>query len=449
MNYSVKNPNYTAVVVSLEKIVPLENCDNVVSCIIFGNSVIVSKDVKVGAKGLFFPLETQLSHEFVSNNNLYRKAEYGNVDSTKAGYFDQSRRIKCAKFRGNKSEGFFIPLTSLNYLKINLDDLQIGDVFDTIGKDEICRKYYIKAVNEPGAKRLRAKTKNIKDVIVDNQFALHYDSEQLRRNLHRIKKDTTIAVSSKWHGTSAVFSNLLVKRELNIVEKILSFLGVKIQTEEYGTMYSSRTVIKNVNGIDKSGNKHFYTDDVWGRTAKDVIPSIPKSYSIYGEIVGYTESGEPIQAGVGGKAYHYGCFPGQQKFVVYRVTSRNVDGQQIELSWPQMKDFCTKYGLEMVKEFFYGKAYDLNRAEWDCMDLSDDRDWQDALLSYLEKTWVHDQMCEYNNFEVPAEGIVVRVDSFTESEAFKLKNFLFLSGETKLLDAGVVDMESSESEDSE
>ena len=112
-----KNSNYAAIVVEISKLVPLENCNNVQAAIIFGNQVIVDKSVKIGDKGIYFPLECQLSKEYLSANNLYRKKEL-NLDQTKAGYFEENGRIRCVKFRGNKSEGLFMPLHSLKIEEI-------------------------------------------------------------------------------------------------------------------------------------------------------------------------------------------------------------------------------------------------------------------------------------------------------------------------------------------
>lgn len=50
------NKNYCATVVKLDKFVDLENCDNVKHALIFGNSVIVSKDTVQDTYGLFFSI---------------------------------------------------------------------------------------------------------------------------------------------------------------------------------------------------------------------------------------------------------------------------------------------------------------------------------------------------------------------------------------------------------
>ena len=108
-----KNANYTATIVALKTFVDLANCDNVKAALIFGNSVIIGKDAQPGTVGVFFPLESQIDEEFLGANNLFRKAEYGNVEPEKKGFFEQHGRVKAAKFRGHKSEGFWIPLASL------------------------------------------------------------------------------------------------------------------------------------------------------------------------------------------------------------------------------------------------------------------------------------------------------------------------------------------------
>ena len=58
----ITNSNYCATVVQIEKIIELENCDNVYAAIINGQSnVIIPKSIVVKDIGLFFPVETQLS----------------------------------------------------------------------------------------------------------------------------------------------------------------------------------------------------------------------------------------------------------------------------------------------------------------------------------------------------------------------------------------------------
>lgn len=440
-----RNPNYVATIVALRTFVDLPNCDNVKSAIIFGSSVIVAKDVKAGDVGLFFPPETQLSTEFIANNNLFRKHEYGNLDPSKAGFFEQQGRVKTMKFRGHKSEGFWIPFSSLNYLvhKVGIDDLSFLDVegtsFDFVGEHEICRKYIPKSLKHIDTKnKSKGKVARLEDSIVDGQFRFHFDTENLRRNVHKVMSTDLISISDKWHGTSAVYSKVLVKRKLGLFERILDKLGVSIQKSVYGLTYSSRRVIKAVNGEAKGNNNHFYSEDIWGVVAREVEHKIPNGFTVYGEIVGFTPNGEAIQEG-----YSYRCAKGEHKFVVYRATQTSLDGLVTELGWTQLEEFCAKYGFDLVPFLYVGHA----NVVFDELD-PDDASWSEKFLALLESRYVHDQDCFYNP-GLPAEGIVLRIDRLHEAESYKLKNFRFLKRESDELDKGVLDTETAQTEEQE
>lgn len=427
-----KNPNYAATIVSAKDFVPLAGCDRVQGLLVFGNQVIVDKEMAPRTLGLYFPAETALSQEFLSANNLYRE-NTSNSDVSQKGFFEVHGRVKTLKFRGHKSEGFFIPLSSLNYLGTQICG-PVGSVFDTINGREICRKYVPKSNKVAGVPQERSKQAKLEDSIVDGQFRFHTDTENLRRNAHKISPDDYISVSVKFHGTSVVVSKLAVKRKLTWVEKLAQRFGVTVQESEYGPVYSSRRVIKAVNGVAKGNSQHFYSSDIWGVVAEEIADRIPNQFTLYGEIVGYTPDGSPIQGG-----YAYGCAPGTHKLVVYRVTITTVVGKVVELSWPQLMEFGYKYGFEIVPTHYHGKAKDLfpELDEWN--------HWSENFVKLIESEYVHDQDCPYNEPKVPAEGIVLRIDRLGEAEAFKLKNFRFLSEESKQLDKEVIDIETAES----
>ncbi len=426
-----KNPNYAATVVALSNFVDLAGCDNIKAALIFGNSVIVAKNVKAGEVGIFFPVECQLDKEFLANNNLFRKPEFGNLDEKKKGFFEQHGRVKAVKFRGHKSEGFWIPISALAYTGVT--ELPGGTDFDRIGDHEICRKYVPKRNKEPGVGTGEKKV-SLESQIVENQFRFHDDTANLRRNIHLLDPKMYVSISDKWHGTSAVFANVKIKRELRWYERIARYLGVAVQEDQYDLVWSSRKAIRGI-AKPKQGTNPFYSADIWSIVAEEVRDRIPKGFTLYGEIVGYLPDGAPIQEG-----YHYGCQPNTHRFVVYRITSTNPDGKVLELSWKQMAEFCAKYGFELVRELWYGRLDDF------CDRPSLKELPHEYLLKSLESTYIKDEMCPFNNFEVPAEGIVVKVDTLEENKAFKLKNFKFLEAETKALDKGAVDIESQEAE---
>jgi len=433
------NKNYCGTVVQINQTVPIPKRDRIHHAVIFGSHVIVGKDVKEGDIGVYFPVETQLSHDLVSNINGYRHREWGNVDQeAKEGYFDENRRIKCLKFSGADSQGMWLPLSRFAFTGADLSELATGTDFDELNGVPICQKYRRK-YNQAGTAKGQKAKKRLEDGIVAGQFRLHQDTSNLRRNWHQINPSDVIDITWKLHGTSAIFANLLIQRELPWYERILQYLGVQIQTEKYGFVWSSRKVVKGVDGTSKAGAAHYYTEDVWGHVAKRVEHLIPKGFTVYGEIVGFTSDGGAIQS-MGGNPFDYRCQPKECELYVYRVTQTNVDGYVIELTAPQVRSWCESVGLKPVPLIYYGQADGLIQYQ-----VGDVSEWQQALLSHLESYWVRDQDSALCVNKVPEEGIVVRKDRLNKCEAWKLKSFRFLSGETENLDKDVVDIEEEQS----
>jgi len=431
-----KNKNYCATVVQITTLVPLANCDNVQSAVIFNNQVIVGKDTQVGDIGLFFPVETALSPIFLGMNNLYREPTL-NENNTKKGYFEAHGRIKCVKFRGHKSEGFFVPLDYLFSAFPELPtEFKVGDEFDEYEGYLVCFKYVPKRNHvslENARDRRRARRQRPEDAIVDGQFRMHIDTYNLRKNIHRINADDIISITDKWHGTSGIVGNLLVKRKLNWFNRLLSFVGVPVQKTKYDIVHSSRRVVKGVGTTEKSG-VHFYGDNIWGVVAKEIADRIPKGYTLYFEIVGYVGE-KPIQ-----KGYTYQCEINTHKVLVYRITVTNEDGKVLELDYPQRIAFCAKYGFEHVKHIYYGYAYGIDGSATYNINT-----FQEDFLELLEAKCMS-RKCEYNP-GMPAEGIVVRREGLIdECDLFKLKSFEFLSKESLELDSGEIDMETAEGE---
>jgi len=443
------NKNYCAVVVSIKNIIPLSNCDNVVHTSIFGNLVIVSKDVKIGDLGLFFPVETKLSPEFLSYNNLYRKPEL-NVDKEKKGYFEENGRIRCAKFRQNKSEGFWIPIESLKnipspaiYEDVDNNRFIEGTEFDELNGIKICEKYVV--VRNDSTSRSGQKRKeylNRFNLLIENQFHFHEDTSQLGRNLHKLDSNgkDLISLTLKMHGTSSISSKILCNKKLNILEKILKRVGVNIVDKEYRDLYASRRVIKNQFVYnDKTPKKptDFYSEDIWKRAHDRLLPILQNNMTIYYEIVGYLGDNSYIQ-----KGYDYGCNQGQFEIYVYRITFTNIDGKVFEYSMKQVQDWCKENGIKAVPLLYYGFAYKV--FDWIEQGYSEEYDsskeFSENLLEKLKKDYLEGNELMNISCVVPREGIVLRIEK-SGIEAYKLKSTKFLEHETKELDTGITNIE--------
>lgn len=208
MKLSVKNRNYCFTVVKVGKDIPLEGRDRIVHKNIFGNMVITQKDsLPEETLALYIPVETQLSEDYCKYNNLYDKSEM-NVDTTKRGYISHKRRIRAIKLGGFESNGMLMPLDSIFIaltevgtipLKKAVESFKEGDEFDTIDGVELCRKYVVPVRNSNSGGKQPKQPKKISK-LVDGQFKLHVDTDQLGKNIHKINPNDLISITYKIHG---------------------------------------------------------------------------------------------------------------------------------------------------------------------------------------------------------------------------------------------------------
>lgn len=429
------NVNYLAKIVELKQIIPHPDKETtkLQIAIVDFEEVVIGKDMQVGDVCVFFRPESQISERFLSHINAFRHAEL-NKDKEKTGFFEDSGRVRTVRLRKQLSAGFLIPIDQLEeYSKIeNLRDL-VGVEFDSIGDEILVKKYVIKT-KEPSSPKDKQGKKPKVSRLIDGQIHFHIDTQNLKYNATKINPDDTISITRKLHGTSGWASNVLTKKKLNILEKLLKKMGINIVEEEYDLVYGSRRVVKN--GDETSEKQHFYDEDIWGTVAEQLKEFIPKGFTLYYEIVGFTKGGSSIQ-----RDYDYGCGPIDHDVYIYRITETNRDGFVTELSTEQIQDFCKRANLKYVPLYYYGKA-ELWHTK-NILQLNTQEHWNEnfiqALMSeYLEKP------CELCVTKAPDEGIVLRKESLFSFEAYKLKSAAFLAYETKLLDEGVSDIESNQ-----
>lgn len=432
------NPNYLAKIVRIDNMRKHENADRLMVFTVDGNNIITSNATQPGTVAIYFPLECKISLDYLKANNEFKTREL-NSDVNSTGFFEDKGRVKALRLRGEKSEGYCAPISTLEYLLgkdyIKLED-HIGEYFDTINGTLLVEKYVIKEKGLPGERGVKQRHKKIvEESIVENQFRLHYDTEQLKKNIHRLKPEDTISISWKLHGTSFVSSKVLLKRPLKWYERLARWFGVKVRDTEYGNIYSSRNVIKNEDLV-KANSKSYYDYDVYTDVNRIFKDNLLNGEAVYGEIVGFLPTGAAIQ-----KDYDYGCEPTKYKVYIYRVTHTNADGQVIDLPFNFVAERAEQLGVEAVPYIYTGRAdayFDINDKDGNpAMTLEE---WRETLLGYLITSYVYDQDCQFCKNKVPAEGVVLRIEGL-KPEAYKLKAFRFLEGESKNLDKGIVSIE--------
>lgn len=419
-----QNGNYVATVVQIKNTFPLEKLDNLVGASIFGYDVLIGKDTE--KLGVFFQAETQLSDEFCYNNNLYRHGNLNKIPDAK-GYFEDNRRIRAIKFLGNKSSGFFIPLASLEYTGIDISQLREGDEFDILNGKEICRKYMVASKTQK-----EQKTVDRGFIRADKRFMPeHIDTENFFKNYERVEPMTRVIVTQKIHGTSIRIGNTMVNRKPNFVERIAAFFGAKIAKTEYAYLYGSRKVIKDANNPNQN---HYYDTDIWTSEGKKLDGILPENYLLYGELIGWTPDGKEIQ-----RNYSYNVPIGECQLYVYRIAIVNERGLTTDLSWQQVKEFCSKNGLKYTPELMETTAFELWEDDFAMLKTLLDVRFFDGFDGMKNALWLGE------NKELVDEGVCIRVEGLTPM-IFKAKSPKFLEHETKLLDSGEEDLESSQSQ---
>lgn len=417
-----ENSNYAAVVVKIEKLVPLEGCDNVVGTPLLGFQAIVSKDTEPGTLGVVFPAETQLTEEYARLNNLHRHGNLNDDEGAK-GYLEDNRRVKAMKFRGHRSDCLFMPLSSLGYIKnLDISLFNEGDTFDRIGEHEVCRKYIVKRSRKE--ERLE---KNKKQVFqrVDKKFLPeHYKTDQYFRNAHVIPESKEVIVTQKLHGTSIRIGNTIVARKASVLDKIARRLGVSVGETEYDYVFGSKRVVKDVNNPNQN---HFYSTDIYSEEGKKLEGSIPEGYLLYGELVGWTPENAPLQ-----KHYTYDVPAGTCDLYIYRVAFVNPQGFVCDLSWDQVVEFCRDRGIHTVPELWRGKY-----ADFDVYDWIEDED-HPTIHKYHEDGYP--QAVPLDKDSPCDEGVCIRLDGIAPY-ILKAKGPLFYGHETKMKDEEAVDIE--------
>ena len=132
---------YAAYVTRIKNLRKHSNADRLLCGECFGNTVIVGLDTKPEELGVYFPVDGKLGTEYAVKNDLLRRKDENGKPA--GGYLDpEKRNIKALKLRGEKSDGLFMPLSSLNGFT-DIAKLREGDVITILNGVTICEKYIV------------------------------------------------------------------------------------------------------------------------------------------------------------------------------------------------------------------------------------------------------------------------------------------------------------------
>lgn len=467
---------YNAYITRIKNLHKHPNADRLQIGECFGNAVIVSMEYEDNQIGIYFPSDGQLSVEFAEANNLLRKKdENGN---NIGGYMDPDKRnVTAIKLRGEKSDGLFLPLKSLESFG-DIATLSEGDRIDNFNGHEICCKYIPRRNVRHGHYSDGNKTRK-KKVPVAPLFSEHADTEQLAYNLGAFKVGDEIEITLKMHGTSQRTGYLPVFKgyKRTLWDKITRKEGKPIYDWGY-VSGTRRTVLENFEG------GYYGSNEFREAHSKFFEGKLNKNETVYYEVVGFTHTGAPIMASGDNKklndkdfvkqygqttVFSYGCEPTGKKMVygnddsgafsietevpqsdiyVYRMTMTNEDGFVVEYTPDFMRYRCEQMGVKCVPVF--GKAIissdRLHLTAPDGYDhdyLIGDGDVGSMVIRAAED--YYDGVDPIGKTHI-REGVVVRIINRPKFCAYKHKNWFFkaLEGIVKV-EAETPDIEEAES----
>ena len=377
--------SYQGYITKLKNVRPHPNADRMKLADCFGNTVCVGLDAVENEIIIYFPTDGQLSVEYCEQNNLVRKKdENGN---NIGGYLDPDKRnVKAIKLRGEKSDGIVMPLSSIVYTGINLDDLNVGDPITVLNGHEICQKYIPRRQHRQGGYSEGNKTRKHKAPVAP-LFMEHADTEQLAYNLGAFKCGDEVEITLKMHGTSQRTGYLptLKGYKRTLWDRITRKEGTPIY-DWGGVSGTRRVVLENYDG-------GFYGNNAFREQHSKVFEGkLQKGETVYYEVVGFTDTGAPIMASCNNKklndkefikqygeetVFSYGCEPNPKTLViadpaadeivgvkiplapqsdiyVYRMTMTNEDGYVVEYTPDFMRYRCEQMGVKTVPVLWKG-----------------------------------------------------------------------------------------------
>ena len=427
---------YAAYVTTLKELRKHSNADRLLCATIFSNNVIVDLNYSEGQRVVYFPVDGQLSEEFVNDNNLVKKyvpiselneeqiagkqvVKKDGVDVINiGGYMDaEKRNVTAIKLRGEKSEGLVLPIESLSRYT-DVSTLRDGDKITILNGHEICKKYIPKRKNSGyqinnGYKKNK---KELKETVSYPLFIEHVDTQQLAFNQSAFKEGDTCYITLKCHGTSQRTANTIqvtTKKRNPILKKLFHLKNKETRKYQYITG-TRRTTLREYDG-------GYYGSNVFRQKYHDMFKDrLPKGMEVFYEVVGYTEGGQTIMGKCSNKlvkdkefqkqygaetVFSYGCNVGENDAYVYRMIMMNEDGVMVELPWEQVQIEAEKMGVKCVPTF---EKFIFTT-------------WDD-LMERVEK--YYDGADPIGKTHI-REGVVVRIDNRQSFTAFKHKNFYF------------------------
>lgn len=414
--------NHAAIIAKVESLHPIEGADRIQLAKVLGEQVVVSIDWEVDLVGVFFPPDCQLSEDYCYYNNLYRHSDKNSNKDAK-GFFDDNRSVRCQPFLKNRSEGYFSSLNSLEYTGVDIGTLKLGEQFQELNGQNICKRYYS---DKALAKLKNKNTNKKKERVIDTPlFNKHVNTLQFKYEAANIPKGSLINIHHKVHGTSARYSlTKVVRTPTSFKEKFLNVLGL-FKSESWEYLAGTRNVVlysgqENKDGFHGAEGFRF-------QVLEQLKPFLEKGMTVYGELSGFA-NGKTIMpkhkmSGLKDKKYNkkygkeicysYGCKEHETRFHVYRISITDEEGVERDFSEEQVQAWCSNKDINGPLQLVTPFVYDGN-VEALCNKVEQ--------LTELPETLTEDVLDPSHI----SEGVVIRVDYHSFIPKFyKNKSYAF------------------------
>ena len=438
--------SYKAVVTKLTNVRSHSNADKVQLATCHGNQVVIGLNHTEDELGIYFPSDGQLSQGFCAANNLFRKPEMNSDPEAKPGMFDENRRVRAQRFRGEISDGFWVPLSNLDF--IGGISFVEGFEFDELNGIQICEKYINQATIKAARENQGKKTRTAKTSIM---FKEHFDTAHFGKCLHEFDYGQTLIITEKLHGTSGRIGHVQIERDLTWLEKLAKRFGVRVQETEWKYLNGTRRVV-----IEESTGLQFHDPTIRDKAFKLFEGNLRKGETVFFEIVGYESTGASIMPKVDttkmgdkeftkryGKTmpFSYGCGELQSRVYVYRMTLTDEDGHSIDYAWDDVVKRCKELGVDPVPHIRTMTLNDLKEDLKSAAVTDDIRTVKETFAKLVEAYGSGPSILDETHIK---EGVCVRIEGGINNKTYKFKSFEFKVLEGIIKDSGVIDAEEAQ-----
>lgn len=410
-----------------------------------GFQVIVGLNTEPEQLGIYFPCDGALSDDYCKANRLY--PEYDSEGNrTGGGFIDPSNnRVRAQNFRGEISEGLWMPLSSLSYLG-DTSTLAQGQLLTEFNGVTLCQKWINPATlkHMAGVNKAQLKTKMKRET---HWLPMHTDTSQLKHELRNLRSDWPAVITEKMHGTSGRSGWDWCSERVPFFKWLAPLMKYEalhpfISYEEFGYKFLTGTRRTLLTAGKKDG---YYTKCSFRQYHSLKLQEVlPQGFQLYYEIVGWSAADSTIMPICDNRkvskefakqygpttTFSYGCEPGTSEVYAYALYYTGPDGVRTSYTYPEMARLCSRWGIKVVPLLYSGTVQALTDGDGNVSHLVE---VLSSGRSEVDSTHIREGVCIET---VRADGTIIRLKN-------KSRVFYILEDVIKSTDA--VDIEEAES----